>query len=301
MAPTKKRRLRDLYVTGREFKVDDGSGEPVVVWIQKLTQLEHEAAMRRAGAAKARLLMHRNDPDSETWQAVYSDVDEMTDRDALLSYVLAEELSKVAESREAELAAEEEWEKDNYLQGLKDAWFGDETAPGLKDVYIDEEPQEGEEPSARYAEAKEVWSELKRFDETVDEKVQAERKRLVRDYENVSMEELRRQVVDKFLEIRAGSAWVREFRRCEVMYAVRDPENHDEYYFAPEGKKEPSREEVDQLAPETFGQLARAIDELTVDPTEGKDSEPTPDSSDLSASPGEPETAPTSGPLELVR
>lgn len=288
MSP-KKRRLSDLYVTGKEVVLNDGQGE-VKVWLRKLSQLEHEAAMRKAAAAKARVLMIRNQPDDEEWLAVYAEIDELGGRSAFVEYVIAEELSQVQESREAELAASEEWSKDHYIQGLRDAWEGDAEAPGLRDRYI-EEPDDPE--------AKKVFGEIKRFTELVDEQVAAERERLIKDLEGVSDEELRSRAVTRYLEIQAGITWVREFQRAQVLYATRDNDDHDKYYFVNQMGK-PARAEVDLLAPETLGALKRAYAELEVDPAEGKDSPPPPSSSLPSEEPDEAVTEPSSGPLALV-
>lgn len=289
MSP-KKRRLSDLWVTGQEAVVDDGHGA-VKVWVRKLTQLEHEACIRAAAAAKARVLMIRNTPDDEEWLAVYSEIDQMGDRETLIEYITAEELNRISESREAEMAAADEWGKDDYLQGLRDAWNGDETAPGLRDRYI-EDPDDDE--------AARVFKELERFTAAVDVEVEAERLRLLEDYKSVSDEEVRRQTVDRHLEMRAGMAWVREFHRSQVLYATRDHDDHDRYYFANQMGK-PSRAEVDLLAPETLGALTRTYEALEVDPQEGKDSPPPMSSLPSSEGPEEAATVDSSGPLELVR
>ena len=61
----KRRRLGDLYVRGRELAPDDGSGEPVKIWVAKLNEVDREAALRRANATKARYLI---DIDGPTWR-----------------------------------------------------------------------------------------------------------------------------------------------------------------------------------------------------------------------------------------
>lgn len=286
----KKRRLSDLYVTGKEVVIDDGAGG-VKVYLRKLTQLEHEAAMRKASAAKAQVLLIRNNPEDEEWLSVYAEIDELGERANIVEFLIAEDLAQVEQSRATELEFEEEWAKDGYAQGLRDAWEGDEETPGLKDRYIDDE----DDP-----EAKKVFDELKRFSDIVDKSVQAEAVRLRADLEGVDEEELRRRAVARYLDMRAGMAWVREFHRSQVLFATRDPEDHDKYYFVNQMGK-PNRAEIDKLAPETLGALSRGYDELEVDPTEGKDSPPPPDSSPSSEEPVEAATDGSPGQLELVR
>jgi hypothetical protein len=275
MSP-KKRRLEDLYVVGRDLVVDDGQGQ-VAVWLQKLNPLEHEKAIRKAGAAKARGLMVRNDPDSEGWQEAYADVEDLGPREEIIEYLIVEDVAKTQESAEAELAFTDEWSKEDYLQGLRDAWEDPERP--LKDTYA----QDPEDPEARR-----VFLELKRFADTVTSRVEPEMGRLRRDYQDVPDETLRRKATERFIELRAGLAWLREYRYCEIWLATRDPDNHDAYYF-------PDREAVDRLSPQVYRTLVGAYQELTVEPMEGKGSEPTRSSSPPSEPPNGEATSESSG------
>jgi hypothetical protein len=256
-----KRRLEDLYIRGRQVTVDDGTGDPVDVWIQKLNPLEHEKAIRKAGAAKARVLMAMRDHDSEEYQEAYSDVLDLGPKASLVEYLVADESAKVKEAKEAELSFADEWKKDNYLQGLRDAW--EDADDPLKDRYARNPEDE---------EAHRVFLELKRFADQVEAEVAPELERLKRDWADVSDEEAQDKTLERFVELRSGMAWLREFRRMEVFYSTRDPEDHRKYYFA-------SRDQVDGLANEVFFQLSTACQELMVEPAEGKDSPKTPSSS----------------------
>jgi hypothetical protein len=263
---TKKRRLEDLYVRGRELALDDESGDPVQVWLQKINPLDHEKAIRKAGAAKARVMLATRDPNSEEWQEAYVDTLELGSRNALVEYLISEAVVRFRDSKESELAFEEEWKKEGYLQGLHDAWAGE---PALKDVY-DENPEDEE--------ARRVFLELKRFADQVEEATDAETENLRRDYEERSEEDLREEALKRFLELRAGLAWLREYRRNEIFFATRELDDHRKYYFA-------TREQVDELAPEVFGKLIEGYQDLTVDPSEGKDLPRTLSSSPLSEQP----------------
>jgi hypothetical protein len=277
----KRRRLEDLYVLGRELALDDGKGEPVVVWIQKMNPLEHEKALRKAGAAKAKILMVRHDRDSEDWQEAYTDVEDTGGRAELVEYLITEDVGKAEESAEAELSFADEWSKDNYLQGLRDAW--DDPDHPLREVYA-ENPEDPE--------ASRVFLELKRFSDQVIARVAPEAERLRRDYEEVPEETVRERATEHLIELRAGLAWIREYRRCEVWLGTRDPDNHDAYYF-------PNRDAVDRLSYDTFRELSDAYQQLTVEPLEGKGSPEIPSSSPPSEPSGEAETSGPSG-LQVV-
>lgn len=282
------RRLDDLYVLGRPFTVDDGQG-PVEVWLQKMDPLDADKALRKANAAKARMLMMRADEDSEDWLEMYADVCSFSNGD-LIEYLIAEDLAQFNESREAELAAEDEWSEDGYLQGLRDAWNGTPDEPGLR-----ERPEDD-------TERQKCWDELKRFNDALTPLVDGERDRLTADLKQSPIDLLRKQAVDRFLQVRAGSVWMTEFRTCEVAFGVRDAEHHDRYYFGMKGKE---TEEVDftrvrRLPPETYGKLVEAYGELVVPPQEGKDLPAAPSSSPPSGLSGEAETVPSSGPPDAT-
>jgi hypothetical protein len=273
----KQRRLEDLYILGREISVDDGGGDPVVVWLQKLNPMEQEKALRRANALRAQVLMARRNQESEDWQEAYSDLEDIGARDQLVEYLIADDLAKARESAEAEQSFVEEWHKDGYLQGLRDSWLDPENP--LSDVYALDPEDEA---------ARRVFLELKRFDEQVEEKLQPELKRLRKDYEELGDEELHRRAADRLMEMKAGLAWLKEFRACEVWLATRDPENHKHYYFS-------GRETIDTLAGEVFQQLSDAYQKLIVGVEEGKVSRSITTSSPPSEPSEKEETSPPSG------
>lgn len=271
---TKRRRLTDLYVTGRELTIDDGQGGETV-WLQKLNDLDHETALRKAGAARAVVMTHRNEPESDDYKSAYSDMAELDNRDFLIDLVTREENVKRLASAEAELAAEDEWSEDGYLQGLHDSWNG-----GLKDRYA----TDPEDP-----EAKRVFGELKRFSDAVTSAVDEQIDALKAAWADRPDSELFHEATLVFLAQRATNAFLREFERCELWLATRKADKHTDYYFA-------SREEIDQLQPQVYDALRAAYTELIVDPTEGKDSPGIPASSPSSEPSVEEAPAPPSGP-----
>lgn len=253
----KRRRLSDLYVVGKELELDDGSGDPVVVWIQKLTPLQHEKSLRRANGVRAGVLAIKDDPDDSLERLGYQhEFDQVsTTREDMVNYLLSEKLANLYQVEEARLAAEKEWSENHYLQGLTDLW-----EDSAKEAYA----SDSDDP-----EAKRVFEELKRFAEKVENSVQGHAKELARDWEGTPDDDLKREVLNKVLETAADMQWLAEYRKCEVWFSVRDPENHNALYFE-------SREEVDDLTIETFTALAAAYGELKVDIIEGKDSGETP-------------------------
>lgn len=281
---TKRRKLQDLYITGREFAYSDGTSdeEPIVVWMQKLNSIETETCTRRANAARSRVSRAVADHESEDWQNAYDDVSDL-ERDTLIDLVIVDEVGRRLQVAQAEIAAEEEWSKDDYLQGLNDAWFGLDGTPDLKYVY-----EVGDEDDPRYPEAKRVFEELKRFEGKVNSRLEAEREAIRKDHASSDLNWLREQAVVHNLSLRGTAAWLTEYRRSQLYFGVREVEDHKQRYFE-------DRDEVDQLHPTLLELMEKHYSDLVVDAAEGKDSPPIQDSSPPSEQLDEVETAASSG------
>lgn len=279
MAP-KKRRLGDLYVVGKEVPINDDSGEePIVVWVQKLNPLDNDNALRRAAAARARYLAYKKDQESEEYQAALSDVTEFSSREMLIDMVARDELLVRRMRVEAEMGAEEEWSKDDYLQGLHDAWQGTEEAPGLKQRWTDE-PDDPE--------AKRVLEEMQRFNHAVDKRMEGEREDIRRDYEHKSDDELIAVAVERMIDQRASTKFMREYENEMLLAAVREQDDHKKRYFT-------ERAEVDELDPTVHRTLLEHLQMITVERDEGKDSRGIPASSSSSGPSETEEMAVSSG------
>lgn len=271
----KKRSLADLYVVGRNVVFDDGTGDPITVWLQKLNPVEHETAMRRAAGARARVISGKDEAEIE----LAHDEAASFGRAGWIEYLSSEALGHKLPSLEAELAAEEEWSENDYLQGLKDVW-----AASMEEA-LKEDPDD--------VSAIKVRDELARFQEQLEKRVEGERERIIRDFDSKADEDLERRVVDRLIVTRADLAWLNEFRKCEIWMATRDPDNRRVKYFE-------KREELDHLSHEVMVRLMQEYQELAVDPQEGKGSGATPNSSSSSESPDEQETDESSGLVEAT-
>jgi hypothetical protein len=268
----KKRSLADLYVRGTSFTLDDGEGE-VVVWLQKLNPVERSAALKAADAARSRVLSMKRSPDSEEYQQMASDVLRAS-KEALVSLLVATERARITPLAFAEVADLAEWKDDNYLSGLQDAWAEDLSKR------FEENPED--------AEAKVAHDALEKYADAVEEKVDDELSVFTDGIETMPDEEIEEMAIQQSLKTSGDVAWLSEFYRQEVFYAVRDPDNHKSKMFT-------TRSEVDDLQGEVFSALTDAIHALSVDPTEGKDSAETPPSSPSSDQSAAEETSNSSG------
>lgn len=268
-----KRRLEDLYVVGKELTIDDGQGE-VQVWLQKLNPVDSASALRRANMARAKVRTVRRDKQSDEYLDMWIEVLEWDDQATLIEYLVAEDLMRVRERVEAELAAEDEWAKDDYLQGLRDAWES-----GLNETYF---------VNPNDVDAKRVYTELERFAAEAEARGKDDIDAARAKFEAMEFGVLQEKAFDRVISYRGSAAWLEEYHRSELLYGVREAENHKAYYF-----KTP--EDIDQLSAEVLGLLYREYAALSVDVMEGKDSEETPDSSASSEPPIEAETGVSSG------
>lgn len=282
-----KRRLEDLFVRGDFETFDDGKGEPITVWLQKLSPVEMSSALRRANAARARVRALKNDRESEEFMDLWLEVTEWERREDLIEYLLAEPQLRIEERVEAELGVEGEWGEDGYLQGLRDAW-----ANGGRDAHIvDPESPEG-------VEAGRVLAELTRFSEAATEIAAPDIAAARAELEAKPYEELQEMALDRVIRYRASTAWIEEMHRCEIFYgtheAVPDAKEPGKW-VATHKRYWTRREDLDRVQGEVLGPLFTKYAELAVDVMEGKDSEGTPTSSDSSELPLEPATGNSSG------
>lgn len=286
MTATKRRRLGDLYVLGKPLTLDDGNG-PVDVWLQKINPVEHEDSLRRAGQARAVHLSYVRDKTSDMFISAAQDTRDFASHDSLVATAISRNLVDFMNRTEAEIAAEEEWSKDDYLQALVDRWQGDELNDdlGLKAVFA----KHPEDP-----EAKRVHDELARYEAQVEKIVAPERERLLEDWKDAPLDELIDIATEKLLERRADNVFMQEAEIWQLYYAVRLPENHSKRYFD-------DVDEVRVLEEPVRTELLMHYALLTVGVTEGKGSEGIPVSSP-SSEPSEPEaTEVSSGPLVAAR
>lgn len=255
IAPT-RRRLSDLYVIGKEVVFDDGTEgeEPIKVWLSKLSPIQQRDAADSATGSRAKLLALKNNPEADTNRiAVFREQLEdlgVKDRDSMIEFLIGPKLQEAYMSAESRLGSEGKWAEDDFLDSLQKAWND-----GLADDYaVDNENEE----------ALRVYTLLVEFTDEVNEAVEEDKEDLRLEFSHLSDEDLAAKVMDRAIDAEADFAWVNEFSRWQVFYAVRYEDNHKEQYFE-------LREEVDGLDPKVLNTLLSEYNQMTADPIEGKD------------------------------
>lgn len=242
------KRLSDLFKRSKEVTFEE-DGEEVSVLVCKLHPLEAEEVRVKADAARARVLLARRDHSSDEYLSAYSLVSDMSSED-LVERLMAEKQASLLEQIEAELASEEEWSKDNYLEGLRTAWDD-----GLGERY---------HSSTEDEEAERVFAELSRFGAQVMELLEKNTSDYRATIESWDREKLEDRFLEQEFETRANMAWIAEYRREELYRAVRHVDDRRKLYFE-------SRDEYRELEPEVVQRLIAALQEISVDALEGKD------------------------------
>lgn len=257
-----RKHLSDLYRRGIDWTIkDEKTGDEVEVYIKKLNPLENKEAREKGNAARARILMRRNDRDSDEWLNVYSEVFDMSDEVRIDKCISMKATQKRAQV-EAELAMadDSEWAKDDYLEGLREAW------EDLRAEFVDPEI-----PNDEKKEAIRVFEELNRFANEVDKVLENEVKALRLPYENMDQDDLMEKTVAAVFEETAYLAWMEKYYYYRAFYSTREREDHKKKHFA-------SVREVEELEPQVYQQLVTGYKEVELSDLEVKDLEQTPTS-----------------------
>lgn len=254
IAPS-RRRLTDLYVTGGEVTLNDGENtdDSVTVWLSKISPVEQRDAADKATSARARILLVKNSPVHSEERLIYEDqlLDlGLTSREQWIEFIALSETQEAELSNQERIASEGEWAKNDYLEALQKAWN-----EGLAEKY-QEDPEDEE--------AKKVYDELYRYTEEVLKATEEDKITIYEKYAEDTDEDLMQQAVDKIIEAESDFAWMNEFSRWQLYYAVREPNAKKVRYFI-------DKQEVDALDNRIVTQLLDKYREITVDPIEGKD------------------------------
>lgn len=281
MAVVKTRTLTDLFSAGRVFTVEDGHGDPVTVYLQKLTPLDNETAVRRANAVRATIVIQGRDKESEVYLNALNELLDYSEED-LLTLAVEDELARRSEAIEAEWAADAEWNDGEYLQGIWDRWQD----PMIQEGYF---VAEGE---PRDPESERIFDELQRYSDELAAEMEKHRKHIRDEFSRKSYQQLIDMMLERTIKMQGDLTWMLEYRKCQVWLGVRKSEKDRTRYFK-------NRHEVDELASETLQRLVEAVTELEVPVDQGKESAGTDPSSNSSESP-EPleEQDTTSSPKE---
>jgi len=263
----KNAKLSDLFRRGKEVVVTDAAaGLEGKVWLKKLNPIEAEDALRGANAARARVMISKRDTNSDFYQSIVGDVIDLSD-EQLVDLMISGDASEKIQAIGDEVAAEEEWSKDGYLQGLRDSWRDGQMAVWIQ--YATDEEAQGNDDYELWVAADGQFKELQRFRDAVDKLVEGELTAMRRSHSHDKREEMEKKVIDILAEQRGNEVWLAEFNRQQVYFATTENKKSLSRYFG-------SVAEVRALEPKAYIPLVKAYRELEVENLEGKDSQETP-------------------------
>lgn len=292
-----RRSLRDLYKVreGLEFQDPDiPDGPSVRVWVVKLNQQEMDAVERHAGAAKALVLLDRDNPESEEFLSHMAELLMLPDPNSAIPFLLVDTVRERRLSILAQHASEGRWGgDDNLYESLLDAWKGDGEDPdsGLESIYAaypdqPEDTPESPDLSQRWKEAQRVYALLLEFqseiNELLDEELpdlEAEHRIEPDDNGNYDPEATRRlltKVAKSFIEARALDVYWQQFARWRSYYATRqrftEPDENGNEVPGPEMRLPyfESIADFDGCADEVKELLRQTYDSIAVPALEGK-------------------------------
>lgn len=252
--PKKRRRLSELYQSGKLVVINDETdGDPAVVWIKKLSDLEQRKCLDKSAHIRTQyLLMERKKDhagrDKFVEQLIAYSLDA---EESLIGFIVGGKLLEVQQSHESRISEEEEWSKDNYLESLRTLWQDE----GLEKKY---------ELNPEDEDAKRVYEELKRFSDQVEEAVAAERDDMIESMRGRPYEDLLSDAVDQLIQTESNVKWIEEFHKWRLFFCVKDPEDHRVPYFE-------DVEEIEYLPTDVIVRLQDEVEAINVTGLEGKD------------------------------
>lgn len=281
-----RKRLQALYARGTvvRFNADGWEKGPfeeplgpddedtVEIYVCAPSPLQREQALREAQAARARASLAAKDENSDTNEAVMARgwVANLS-LDGVIDNALELDEGERRASAEREVLSREEWEDFDALMDAMRQW------------------DEAGNPRT------EEWQPLIERDLEFGRQLREEaNRRRADDRESMKMlprKQLEERVFTKRIELAGTQAFMAKYEEQMLLYACRDPEDHDELFFF-DGEELLSQDDLVQEA------LTTVLAEFIKDPREAKNSQRAESGSEQSEPPVEPEISEASIPEE---
>ncbi len=251
-------RVTDLFVNGRELVLaDDGTSDPVLLWIKKPNAFELADVQRDAAAARSRRRITLGD-DHEEIQSLRLRLESMK-RDEV----------------EAEIAEPERTTA--WLQAVDDVQADPDWTERLE--LLRREPGLEANGSEATAEEREALDELnQQYLKAVEDATEARLADYFKELEDLDDDELHDKYVEVWRDQQSRAAWQAEYARGEIYVAARDCEatrdGNGGYSHAKclHTRFCPSRAHVYDLPDELIERIQQVINDLRMTPAEAGNS-----------------------------
>lgn len=195
------RRLTDLWKTGEiVYFGDDENGDPITLWVQKLTSAGRTEAQKdgQFAAAKRRLVLTDDSEDVTLIRAELA----TAQREQMIEYVISPKMNEAYARAFDDVRSDKEWEE--------------------KIVIIERGAltEDGEEPTEE--EAKELARVQAQYFGAVEQALEQRVRDLKDEYSSYSDEEIRDEYVDAYRENQAMEAFSRAFQKTQLFLCIRD-------------------------------------------------------------------------------
>lgn len=244
-----RRKLEELYRAADEFDVSPQGDGSFMIRVRKLGPTEQTKAARESNSARTKFNLQAKDESSAYYATIVEQVNGI-DLDDKITQLAMTEIADDREKLEQEISGYEEWSKDGYLQSLVDAWES-----GLFQEWSKGEGERSEE-------SERVFSEMKRFTEEVDGRLQKLLDREKANFEALEPEEIDQKMIAAQTAFDASAEWLKTFRMHQILYGARDVETNEPIFE--------SLEEIAGIPAELFAKLVDAVIKLNVPITEVK-------------------------------
>lgn len=241
----KQPHLADMFVVGKDLKIEYADYDPVDVWITRPSSQQIKKAEREARVERARRQRELTAPDSDEAASLTLQVNEM-DRDTLIDTLMSRKRRGFEQQAFNEVVYSPETEKGSGVTPYGKYWGPDAQQyvdlidmqiKRLKEIQehndVVEEEGTGEPINALnddelLAIEKEYAEFEKQSTERADQLARDERL----DYKSKSMEALQEELRKVLVDAEVDMVWYAEWQRQLMYYAVRYPDNHSKLYFA---------------------------------------------------------------------
>lgn len=259
---------------------ETGDFEEAVVVVIKPNRETQESIERRSAAARARLAVKLDDPDSDETMAIEDDLLRAMP-DELVAAIVAKDMRQKRVSIYYEHRANPKWADNDLLIGLEQAWIGEPGTPSLEFVYathakgyeaILDDPDADAEEFERYEEAQRVYARISEFETEVAGLIAAEQDDMVHQWAGVPVPELREHARAALHEMALDGEFQKEQRVQRLFHCTRRANDLSTRYFA-------TTLQVRDLDDVVADRLDTEYMVMEVPVLEGKDSPGTPGSS----------------------
>lgn len=263
---------------GKGYFVDDegkrlpvGEGE-IAVWVQPVSPLQREMALRDGQAARAKALLRaKREEGSEEHLTILAFLADMTD-ETLIDYVIASESDTRRNDAMREVLAEDEWQNITEIQDALRQFEGRDPED-LKDDPDYQAIVEVDEKFGIQVAEREI------------ELAESERSAL----RMLPREQVERKALEKRADLVASQAFMAEYERQMLFYSVRDIDDTGVLFFE-------SARELAEQPDGIIGVIQDALTGFINDAAEAKNSPRAASGSESSEPPSEPEISAASTP-----